>query len=70
MWWRSRTRIRRDARLRFDPSHLPRTEPGPEPRAVLLTGGTGFFGPFLLLAILFARRGIDGLFDVRAKNDG
>ena len=45
--------MRRDARLRFDPGHLPiLASPGPAPSAVLLTGGTGFFGPFLLASLL------------------
>jgi thioester reductase-like protein len=46
--------MRTDSRLRFDPPLMP-----PAPRAsgvrrpgVLLTGGTGFFGPFLLASLL------------------
>lgn len=45
--------MRRDARLRFDPGHLPTLpRPGAARGAVLLTGGTGFFGPFLLASLL------------------
>jgi thioester reductase-like protein len=43
--------MKRDARLRFDPGHLPRV-PGATPPGILLTGGTGFFGPFLLASLL------------------
>ncbi len=46
--------MRRDTRLRFDVGALPRaTEVIPAHEgAVLLTGGTGFFGPFLLASLL------------------
>jgi thioester reductase-like protein len=49
--------MRRDARLQFEASTLPdraaRSPNGsPSPAAVLLTGGTGFFGPFLLASLL------------------
>jgi thioester reductase-like protein len=49
-----RAMMRRDTRLRFDPAHLPvcaKTMPA-APSGVLLTGGTGFFGPFLLASLL------------------
>lgn len=46
--------MRRDTRLRFDPSHLPRIAARPQSKSegILLTGGTGFFGPFLLSSLL------------------
>lgn len=43
--------MQRDTRLNFDPASLPGSE-GPAGSSVLLTGGTGFFGPFLLLELL------------------
>ncbi len=45
--------MRRDSRLRSDIAALPPDRPrvGPE-GGVLLTGGTGFFGPFLLASLL------------------
>ena len=45
--------MRQDTRLRFDVASLPRATDIPAPvGAVLLTGGTGFFGPFLLTSLL------------------
>ena len=46
--------MRRDTRLRFDPGSLPTShELGSASEGdVLLTGGTGFFGPFLLAGLL------------------
>ncbi|HUF23358.1 MAG TPA: AMP-binding protein, partial [Vicinamibacterales bacterium] len=45
--------MRRDARLRADIAALPMpTERGSKDGGVLLTGGTGFFGPFLLASLL------------------
>ncbi|MDQ3082520.1 MAG: SDR family oxidoreductase, partial [Gemmatimonadota bacterium] len=45
--------MRRDARLRADIAALPRAHAAPQSNAgVLLTGGTGFFGPFLLASLL------------------
>ena len=46
--------MRRDTRLRFDVGSLPKeTDIVTAPEgAVLLTGGTGFFGPFLLASLL------------------
>jgi thioester reductase-like protein len=46
--------MRRDTRLRFDASALP-LAPDAAPvrgKGLLLTGGTGFFGPFLLTSLL------------------
>ena len=46
--------MRKDTRLRFDVNALP-GEPAANPGAgegILLTGGTGFFGPFLLASLL------------------
>ena len=47
----------RDAHLRIDICDLPAPELGSERpcRGVLLTGGTGFFGPFLLASLLRQR---------------
>jgi thioester reductase-like protein len=42
--------MRRDMRLRFEPA--VRTEAPATDGAILLTGGTGFFGPFLLASLL------------------
>lgn len=49
--------MRRDAHLRIEISALPPPELGSEHarRGVLLTGGTGFFGPFLLASLLRQR---------------
>ena len=49
-----REMMRRDTRLRFSPSHLPvcASTMSVAPDGVLLTGGTGFFGPFLLASLL------------------
>lgn len=46
--------MQRDTRLRFDPSHLPLTANRrlAKDTGILLTGGTGFFGPFLLSSLL------------------
>jgi len=48
--------MQRDSRLNFDPVSLPVSRGLSEAQAgdapVLLTGGTGFFGPFLLLELL------------------
>lgn len=46
--------MRRDTRLRFDPGSLPAAQAWCRPAggSVLLTGGTGFFGPFLLASLL------------------
>jgi thioester reductase-like protein len=45
--------MRRDARLRFDIPALPANPtPAAQTAGVLLTGGTGFFGPFLLASLL------------------
>jgi len=44
--------MRRDTRLRFDPATLPRPAAHVHGGGVLLTGGTGFFGPFLLASLL------------------
>lgn len=44
--------MRRDTRLRFDVASMPRGASGDRPSSVLLTGGTGFFGPFLLTSLL------------------
>jgi thioester reductase-like protein len=45
--------MRADTRLRFDPRRLPAIPaPDDRPGAILLTGGTGFFGPFLLKSLL------------------
>jgi thioester reductase-like protein len=46
--------MRRDARLRFDVGALPVAAEvvSPAEGAVLLTGGTGFLGPFLLASLL------------------
>jgi len=51
--------MRRDARLNFDPRHLPQVHPGESttPGTTLLTGGTGFLGPFLLASLLQQRTG-------------
>lgn len=57
----------RDARLRFDPAHLPRTGEGRGP-GLLLTGGTGFFGPFLLASLLEQHTGPIHVL-VRARNE-
>ncbi len=42
--------MRRDTRLRFDVPDLP--APSDDDGGVLLTGGTGFFGPFMLTSLL------------------
>ena len=46
--------MRRDARLHFDVAALPRADVAAPARSggVLLTGATGFFGPFLLASLL------------------
>ncbi len=45
--------MRRDTRLRFDVADLPATSGAlTAHRGVFLTGGTGFFGPFLLASLL------------------
>ena len=46
--------MRADTRLRFEPSELLEQASQPEASrgAILLTGGTGFFGPFLLKSLL------------------
>jgi thioester reductase-like protein len=44
--------MRRDAKLRFDPSQLPNLGEICSRKLILLTGGTGFFGPFLLAGLL------------------
>ena len=44
--------MRRDAALRFDPAHLPRIAAASSEGPILLTGATGFFGPFLLQSLL------------------
>ncbi len=46
--------MRRDARLGFDPSELPAVDSrlSAVDGGILLTGGTGFFGPFLLRSLL------------------
>ncbi|MEL6345773.1 MAG: fatty acyl-AMP ligase [Myxococcota bacterium] len=49
---REQAMMRRDAKLRFDPARLPRLENPPQGGPILLTGATGFFGPFLLASLL------------------
>lgn len=51
---REREMMRRDAVLRFDPVHLPKVKglANDLRGAILLTGATGFFGPFLLASLL------------------
>jgi thioester reductase-like protein len=46
--------MRRDTRLRFDVAELPKVSTALRAHegSVLLTGGTGFFGPFLLASLL------------------
>lgn len=46
--------MKRDTRLRFNPKHLPLIADtmSTQNTGVLLTGGTGFFGPFLLSSLL------------------
>ena len=44
--------MRADARLRFRLDELPAPAPFSEEGGILLTGGTGFFGPFLLRCLL------------------
>jgi thioester reductase-like protein len=62
--------MRRDTRLRFDPGSLPAAhELGRAAGGnVLLTGGTGFFGPFLLASLL-EQTTDDILVLVRANGD-
>lgn len=59
--------MRSDTRLRFDPASLPVAPRTPSAgEGVLLTGATGFFGPFLLKALL--EQGTDDIHVlVRAK---
>ncbi|MBM3273631.1 MAG: thioester reductase domain-containing protein [Candidatus Sericytochromatia bacterium] len=59
--------MKRDSRLRFEPGHLPRVA-GATPPGILLTGGTGFFGPFLLASLL-RQTDEDILVLVRAGDD-
>jgi len=62
--------MRRDARLRFDVAALP-TMPGggsAGEKGVLLTGGTGFFGPFLLTSLL--EQGADDIHVLVRANAG
>jgi thioester reductase-like protein len=62
--------MRRDTHLRFDVAALP-TATGalsPEEGCVLLTGGTGFFGPFLLASLL--EQGADDIFVLVRANGG
>jgi thioester reductase-like protein len=62
--------MRQDTRLRFDVASLPKATdmiPATE-GAVLLTGGTGFLGPFLLASLL--QQSADDIYVlVRAKDD-
>lgn len=63
--------MRRDTRLRFDVATLPMASgaASTEEGGVLLTGGTGFFGPFLLASLL--EQGPDDIHVlVRATNAG
>lgn len=60
--------MRRDTRLRFDVAAQPRASGAASAAAagVLLTGGTGFFGPFLLASLL--EQGADDIYVlIRAK---
>ncbi len=62
--------MRRDARLRFDPATLPRAQSSTPSMGggILLTGATGFFGPFLLASLL--EQTADDIYVlVRASND-
>ncbi|MDO8680856.1 MAG: thioester reductase domain-containing protein [Acidobacteriota bacterium] len=61
--------MRRDTRLRFDVATLPKpTDAIPAPEgAVLLTGGTGFFGPFLLASLL--QQSTDDIYVLVRAND-
>jgi thioester reductase-like protein len=60
--------MRRDTRLRFDPASLPSPAASRRGGGVLLTGGTGFFGPFLLASLL--EQGTDDIYVlVRANED-
>jgi len=63
--------MRRDTRLRFDAAQLPATTghaAGTGNGGVLLTGGTGFFGPFLLASLL--EQGTDDIYVLVRAKDG
>jgi thioester reductase-like protein len=62
--------MRRDSRLRFDVAALPtpRAAAPVSDGAVLLTGGTGFFGPFLLASLL--EQGADEIYVLVRPNGG
>jgi thioester reductase-like protein len=44
-----------DSRLSFNPAILPHIETGADTPNILLTGGTGFFGPFILRSLLLQK---------------